>query len=102
MFDGKDTAREFLEYFNSRYNRYNSINFTCEFEQAKPKQHSHHTYLMAYYLREEDIVLDSKPNGIHLHHANTKATLSATYFDASESAPPLPFCNLLSRISKAK
>ena len=47
---------------------------TASNEQAKPKQ--------------------------HLHHANTKATLSVTYFDASESAPPLPCCNLLSRISK--
>ena len=73
---------------------------TASNEQAKPKQHLHHIYLMAYYLREEDIVLDSIPNGIHLHHANTKATLSVTYFDASESAPPLPCCNLLSRISK--
>ena len=56
MFDGKDTAKEFLEYFNSRHNRYNGIkSVTCEFEQAKPKQHLHHIYLMAYYLREEDI-----------------------------------------------
>ena len=46
----------FLEYFSSRYNRYNStIKFTCELEQAKPKQHLHHIYLLAYYLREEDI-----------------------------------------------
>ena len=32
MFDSKDTAKEFLKYFNGRHN---SIKFTIEFEQAE-------------------------------------------------------------------
>ena len=69
--DSKDTANEFLKYLNSRTIASISLMNSNKFSDVAQ------TTLSSHLSTGKRHSLDSIPNGIHLHHANTKSTSSA-------------------------
>jgi len=93
MFDNKDTATEFFNTLTAV-----TIGSNSPLNLNKPKEFHFWTFLLnaaqtilsPHLFTGRRHSLDSIPNGIHFHHANTKSTSSArSRIDAFVFAPPL-------------